>query len=144
MKAFTQDIVSYLKENRICVLAVQMLDGTPHASTVHFAYDDVQGCFIFETYREYRKLESFAQKADVPASLVVGTDEQIMKTLQVDGISRMVTDTDGTLKAIYMKTFPEKQGKYEENKLVFFTLTPRWWRFTDWTHPEGKRIENSE
>ncbi len=143
MRAYSSEIVSYIQGNRVCVLAVQMPDGTPHAATVHFAYDAERNLFVFETYREYRKMEAFAKDGTARASLVIGSNEGDMRTLQIDGTAHMLSDTDEAV-ALYMKTFPEKQGKYDEHKLVFFACAPTWWRFTDWTHPAGKRVETSE
>ena len=143
MKPFTQEIVSYLKDNRVCVLAVALSTGVPHASTVHYAYDEASGLFVFETHHEYRKLEPFQKKPQVSASLVVGSDERTLRTLQVDGVCELLSP-DAPQIAYYMDVFPEKQGKYEEQKLVFFTFTPHWWRFTDWAQREGKRVDISE
>jgi uncharacterized protein YhbP (UPF0306 family) len=143
MKTFPTAVISYIESNRILVLAVQMPDGSPHAATVHYAYDAARNLFIFETYREYRKMEAFASTGTTRASLVIGSSESDMRTLQIDGTARLLNDSDEGV-VLYMKTFPEKQGKYEAQKLVFFACTPTWWRFTDWTHADGKRVETSE
>lgn len=143
MKILPQHVISYIESNRVCVLAVQMPDGTPHAATVHYAYDAAHGVFIFETYHEYRKMEAFAATGNTRASLVIGSNEGDMRTLQIDGAAQLLSASDAHVD-FYMKTFSEKQGKYEAQKLVFFTVSPTWWRFTDWTHPDGKRVECSE
>lgn len=144
MKIFSEDITAYIQNNCVCVIAVQMPDGTPHAATVHFAYDSATRRFIFETNKEYRKVRAFEGRKHVPASLVIGSTEGTMKTLQIDGVAELVPETDTETLAIYMNAFPEKQGKYDSKKLVFFTCTPTWWRYTDWTHADGKRVEISE
>lgn len=144
MKTFSEEIISYIQSNRVCVIAVQMPDLTPHAATVHFAYNPTRQHFIFETYHEYRKTRAFDEKHHVPASLVIGSSEGTMKTLQIDGMAMLVADADSDTKTFYMNTFPEKQGKYDSNKLIFFTFSPTWWKYSDWTHPDGKRVETSE
>ena len=45
MKKFTSEIAEYLKEERIGVLAVEMLDGSPHAATVHYSYHEKENIF---------------------------------------------------------------------------------------------------
>lgn len=123
-----------INTERAGVIAVQMLDGTPHAATVHFAYQPEPLTFIFLTSPTCRKLEAL-RAGDAPASFVVGTTEELNKTLQMDGIARL-EDTE-ELRAAYFAKFPEKL-KHQDD--VFFTFTPTWWRFTDWTLPQGKTI----
>lgn len=143
MNRFPAHVISYIEHNRVCVLAVQMPDGTPHAATVHYAYDAEHNLFVCETYHEYRKMEAFAATGSTRVSVVIGSTEGDMRTLQIDGIAQLLTAPHAHID-LYMHTFPEKQGKYEAQKLVFFTASPMWWRFTDWTHPDGKRVECSE
>ena len=50
-----RDIIGYLEKERTCVVAVEMMDGSPHASTVHFAVVEDPLCFVFETDKTYRK-----------------------------------------------------------------------------------------
>lgn len=128
-----------LDSQRAGVLAVKMLDGTPHGSTVHFAYTPDPLTFIFLTTPSYRKVEPL-QQGETPATFVVGTTEELNKTLQMDGVARLEDSEE--LRDIYFAKFPEKLGKHPEDLL--FTLTPTWWRYTDWTLPQGKTIWNSE
>jgi hypothetical protein len=44
---------------------------------------------------------------------------------------------------IYFKKFPKKKEKSSDPKFVFFSLTPKWWRYTDWESPGGKKIISS-
>jgi len=67
-----------------------------------------------------------------------------MQTLQLDGEARILSAADSALKEMYLTKFPEKRAKAEGEKVVFFTFTPTWWRFTDWTRPEGKTIFTSD
>lgn len=137
-----QNILDYIKSQRIGVLAVELLDGSPHAATVHFAHSEEPLTFIFLTHNTYKKSEALLQKGVVRGSFVVGVDEDNMKTLQVDGEVSLV---DGqTIKDIYFAKFPNKKEKYSTENDIFLVLKPTWWRFTDWTAPEGKTIITSE
>lgn len=139
------DILNYIKSQRVGVLAVEMLDGSPHGATVHFANTENPVQFFFETYREYRKAEPLFGREITRASFVIGSDESNMKTLQLDGEIRLIKPQEKELfDEIYLGKFPEKIEKSKDPKFVFFTFIPKWWRFTDWTTPSGKIILTSE
>lgn len=140
-----QEALNYLKTHRVGILAVEMLDGSPHAATVHFAHSENPLVFYFETCRNYRKAEPILKKEKVRASFVVGNDESAPKTVQIDGLVELLKpEEQAVYEEIYLGKFPEKIGKAEKNDLIFFKLTPTWWRFTDFTPPEGKKIWNSD
>ncbi|MEK7649910.1 MAG: pyridoxamine 5'-phosphate oxidase family protein [Patescibacteria group bacterium] len=139
-----QEILDYLKTQKIGVLAVEMPDGSPHAATVHFAHTEDPFEFFFETYRDSRKAEALLAKETVRASFVVGVDEKNMKTLQLDGTIRVAKpDEKEVFDAIYLAKFPSKKEKSNDPIFMYFKFTPSWWRFTDWTAPEGKLILTS-
>ena len=138
-------ILDYLNTQRVGVLALEMQDGSPHAATVHFAYSDGPFTFFFETSRNYRKSEPLFGKPTTRASLVIGFDENNMKTFQVDGEAQLLKQNEmENFEEIYYGKFPMKKGKRYGSEPVFFKFTPTWWRFTDWTHPAGKLIIYSE
>lgn len=138
------NMVDYLKTQRVGVLAVEMLDGSPHGATVHFAHNEEPLIFYFETYREYRKAEPILKNKSTRASLVIGTNEAEMKTLQLDGkIEALSSDERAEFDRVYLGKFPEKQAKASDPINIFFKFTPTWWRFTDWDTPQGKMIWTS-
>jgi uncharacterized protein YhbP (UPF0306 family) len=141
----TQEIINFINSQRICVIAFEMLDGSPHASTVHFAFDPISSVFFFETNNTYRKGEVLLGKPAVRSSVVVGFDERNMKTLQLDGEARLIKAEEKKLfNEIYLGKFPEKKEKFLDPKFVFFSFTSKWWRYTDWENPAGKIILSSE
>lgn len=140
-----RDVLEYIKTQRVCVLAVEMPDGSPHAATVHFAHSEDPLAFIFETHRDYRKSEALFGRAETRASVVVGFEEgKATKTLQLDGTVRLLSDEDAALQEVYLAKFPEKKEKAKDPKAVFFKFIPAWWRFTDWGGPNGKTIITSD
>ncbi|HEX7042841.1 MAG TPA: hypothetical protein VF189_06320 [Patescibacteria group bacterium] len=140
-----KDILDYLKLQRTCVLAVEMMDGSPHAATVHFATSADPLMFYFETNKVYRKSEPLYGKKEVRATLVVGTTEDNMRTFQTDGIARLLNDDEVDIyNSIYLGKFPEKVEKSKDPNFVRFVFIPTWWRFTDWTSKNGKKITTSE
>ncbi len=140
-----KEIIDFIQSQRTCVLAIEMLDGSPHASTVHFAYDEKTDTFFFETNRAYRKYESLSGREITRASLVIGTDESNMKTLQLDGEVKLVKEGEEKklFEEVYFSKFPNKKAKALDPELVFFSFKTTWWRFTDWTQPQGKVILTS-
>ncbi|HSW96358.1 MAG TPA: pyridoxamine 5'-phosphate oxidase family protein [Candidatus Saccharimonadales bacterium] len=140
-----QKVLDYLKNQRICVLAVEMLDGSPHAATVHFANEEGPFNFYFETDRDSRKSEPLFAKEITKGSLVIGSDEKNAQTFQADGIVRLLKpDEKEIFNFVYLGKFPEKKEKSLNPNFVCFTFTPTWWRFTDWTNPKEKIVINSK
>jgi len=140
-----QSVIDFLNKQRVSVLALEMLDGSPHAATVHFAYTDSPLHFYFETNTTYRKAEPLFGKSETRSSLVIGTAEDKMQTLQMDGIARLIKDDEmSTYANVYLGKFPEKREKSQNSEFVRFLFIPTWWRFTDWTGPEGKKILTSK
>ncbi|MEN9582085.1 MAG: Pyridoxamine 5-phosphate oxidase [Candidatus Parcubacteria bacterium] len=136
-----KEILNYIKSQRVGVLAVEMLDGSPHGACVHFAHAESPLIFYFETYREYRKTESLTGREKSRATFVIGSDESNMKTLQLDGHVRLLRDDERQFfNEVYLGKFPEKKAKSQDPKFVFFVFEPTWWRFTDWNTPNGKQI----
>lgn len=140
-----QEALDYLKTQRVGILAVEMLDGSPHAATVHYAHTEDPLVFYFETCRDYRKAEPILNNESVRASFVIGNDESAPKTLQLDGIVKLLKPEEMQVyHEIYLGKFPEKIEKSKNPDLIFFKFTPTWWRFTDWTLPDGKKIWSSK
>ena len=90
-----REVVDFINKQFLSVLAVEMLDGSPHAATVHFAFSEDPLLFMFETHRPYRKCEALFGRAVSRASLVIGFDENNRKTLQIDGEVKLIkSDTE--------------------------------------------------
>jgi uncharacterized protein YhbP (UPF0306 family) len=139
-----KEILDFISGQRVCVVAVEMLDGAPHAATVHFAFHKESGTFIVQTNPKYRKAEPLQQNEKTRVSVVIGLEEMPEgkdKTFQLDGEAQLI-ESNSELVETYFSTFPEKRGKWAED--IFFKVTPSWWRFTDWGRPEGKTILNSD
>lgn len=141
-----EEVIDFINSQFLSVLAVEMMDGSPHGATVHFAFSESPLMFLFETHRPYRKCEALFGRPASRASLVIGFDEDNRKTLQMDGEVRLIdTDSERILfNKIYFKKFPKKKEKSNDPNFVFFSFVPSWWRYTDWDHPSGKIILSSD
>ena len=139
------EIFTYIKSKRVCVVALEMPDGSPHAAAVHFAHIEEPLTFILQTSLKSKKGEAFLNKDSVRMSLVIGVEEvpgNKEKTFQLDGVARIVKEDESHFIETYFEKFTEKNGKHATD--IFFLVTPTWWRFTDWSRPEGKTIYNSD
>lgn len=138
-----EEILDFIKDNRVCVVAVEMPDGSPHAATVHFANNN-QLVFVIQTNPDYRKAEPLLTGNKVRVSVVVGTTEEPTgkdKTFQLNGEAQII-ESDSELVETYLAKFPEKRGKWLND--IFFKVSPVWWRYTDWGKSDGKTIFNSD
>ena len=138
-----QEINTFLELQQVGVLAVEMLDGSPHGATVHFAHSDRPLRFYFETSPSYRKVEALTGRDQSRATFVVGTQADSKQTLQLDGIVKLLDPKDMELfTQVYFAKFPLKKEKFSNQ--ILFEFHPTWWRFTDWAAPQGKQIWTSE
>lgn len=134
-------ILTYLQSQRVGVLAVETADGSPHAATVHFAHQETPLLLYFETSTTSKKGEAILHQGSTRASFVIGSDENNMKTLQLDGEVRVITDQEkDNFDKIYFGKFPHKAEKAYDAEQLCLVFKPTWWRFTDWTTPKGKEI----
>lgn len=138
------NILDFLKTQRACVLAVEMLDGSPHGATIHFAHKENPFIFYFETNRQYRKVQPLFGKHNTRATVVIGTSQDTTKTFQMDGVLRLVEDSEvGDYNKVYLGKFPEKLEKSQKPDFVRMIFSPTWWRYTNWDK-NGKIILTSE
>jgi hypothetical protein len=138
------EALEFLGKNRICVLAIEMPDGSPHASTVHYAHGDGP-ILVFQSSRTYRKAEALSMRPKSRASISVGFSEGAdSATLQMDGEAMLLDPSDPRIQSIYFAKFPEKVGKFGGPDEIFFVFTPTWWRFSDYRKPRGKTIFSSD
>jgi len=137
------EALAFLKTQRVCVFAIEMLDGSPHGATVHFAHTENPPTFIVLTEKRYRKAEPLHGRIESRATMVIGFEEGAnSRTLQMDGLARRTNDEH--VKETYFAKFPNVKAKLNEPDDFFFTFTPTWWRYSDWTRPEGKTVYLSD
>ncbi|HEY4502885.1 MAG TPA: pyridoxamine 5'-phosphate oxidase family protein [Candidatus Paceibacterota bacterium] len=140
-----KEIIDFINSQKICVLAVEMMDGAPHGATAHFAMSEDPLTFFFETYREYRKCEALFGREVSRATVVIGVDESISQTLQMDGEVCLIKSEEKELyDKVYFEKFPKKLEKSKDPKFVFFSFTPKRWQYTDFKGPNGKLILTSD
>ena len=65
------------------------------------------------------------------------------KTLQMDGVVRVLSADEKNYQETYFAKFPQKAEGEDDPDDLFFVFEPTWWRFTDWSGPAGKTVLTS-
>ncbi|HRH26322.1 MAG TPA: pyridoxamine 5'-phosphate oxidase family protein [Candidatus Paceibacterota bacterium] len=145
MRTFDPEVSSYLLAQRVGVLAVEMPDGSPHGATVHFAHTDDTGAFFFATAVTTLKAKALEGKQVTRATFVLGTNEEDMKTLQLDGTVVVVPQDDmEKFTTVYLGKFPEKEPRVNSPQSLLLKFTPTWWRYTDGSRKKERLVLVSE
>lgn len=135
--------LSYLADNKICVLATQLPDGAPHAATVHYAHAENPLRLVVLTERGTRKCSGLLDGAPRSGSAVIGFDEGSKVTLQMDGSVRLLADEaeKAAAHAAYAAKFDREDKKkfLADPDAVFLEFAPSWWQFSDYRGEERER-----
>lgn len=136
LSSMKEEMIAFLQKERFGSLATLLQNGDPHVATVHFACMPQTLEIIIQTSPESRKCERLLKLGASKASFTTGFEEIKTVVAQFDGDVVLGAITEQ--KDFYFKKFPEKLIKYKTD--VFVIFSPTWWRYTDWTKPEGKTI----
>lgn len=121
------DLVAYLREHRLGVLATAGDAGRPQAAAMGFAVTD-QLEVLFDTLRSSRKYVNLAQNPRV--AVVVWEGET---TVQLEGLARELDgDELARLQASYFQAFPDGPGRLSWPGITYFAIRPTWVRFADY------------
>ena len=127
-----QELLALLKENRVCVLATAMPDGTPHTTVTHYSMAaDKPVKLFFSTDDRSTKVQNILHNDK--AAVVVGWSEETWISAQMRGEIRIIKDQ---AELIYAKTthyalHPNSQQFENDPHTVFLVFTPSWTRYSD-------------
>lgn len=140
-----REVLDFLRGSRVGVLSVLLKDGSPHGATVHFSHQENPTKLFFLTDRTYKKCEALLGGATARASFVLGVSEEEMKTLQLDGTIRIVSDAGelAALKVLHFKKIPTAKEYEDDPDSVFLEFIPAWWQYTDYKTEPEKRISSA-
>ncbi len=125
---FAPETHSFLRSHRISVLTVLMDDGAPHSASLHYAWDEKTGKFIFFTRSrtvKFQALKSGAKKA----SMVIGFSDEEFCTVQMRGEARACDATEA--KQVYCEKFRHILEFLRDADAAFLEFVPDWYRYTD-------------
>lgn len=127
-----QKILEILNKERSSALSISLLDGSPHAACMAFAYKENPLEILFLTDKKSKKCEPLLKGLSAKASFVIGFSESDMVELQIDGEIKIEEDRGKIeeIRKIYFEKYPDHK-RYENEGSVYLVFTPIWWRYTD-------------
>ncbi len=136
--------VGLLTKERVCVLAVSLADGSPHAAEMHYSEQIAPVKLFIQTYHTV-KVRALEERGGAgKAAVVLNLAESEMKSLQMRGEVRIVTAEDELQRiySVHYKKHPTAE-KYKDSETVFLEFTPTWWRYSDFTTDPETVIESA-
>lgn len=122
-----EDLVAFVRDRRLAVVATAGPDGHPEAALVGIAA--TEECeLVFDTSVRSRKHENLLR--DRRVAVVVGWDDEV--TLQIEGTADKPAgvDRDRCL-AAYFEQYPDGRQRAEDPDITHFRIRPRWARRAD-------------
>ncbi|KKU74417.1 MAG: hypothetical protein UX99_C0015G0022 [Candidatus Amesbacteria bacterium GW2011_GWB1_47_26] len=129
-----QRVLDLLAKERVSLLAVCLPDGTCHSAAMHFSHISDPPTIYIQTENTSKKMQGLKNGQPIAASVVVGFNEQEMKTLQMDGQIQLVTDVSKlpAIHQIHYAKHPHAEKYKNDPGTVFLAFTPTWYRYTDY------------
>ncbi|QIP85935.1 hypothetical protein GLX30_20005 [Streptomyces sp. Tu 2975] len=133
------ELVWFLRRNRLAVQASAAPDGSPQAAVVGFAVsDDLE--IVFDTVRTTRK--SLNLRADPRIALVIGWDDAI--TVQIEGLADFPAGAELTrLQECYFRVYPDGRDRLSWPGITHVRVRPTWVRYSDFTQEPPHVVEVS-
>lgn len=135
-----QEAFDFLAKQPIGCLAIMVKDA-PHTAAIHFSHTSEPFRLYFQTAQDSKKCASLLNGETVPASFTAGFSEEEWKTIQIDGLIRLIHDDEREdfETSFYAKNPGSK--KYAGDHSAFLVFTPNWWRFSDFNTRPPRTIE---
>lgn len=139
----TNEIIEFLTTNRVGVVAI-LINGAPHSATVHFSVQTDPLEIYFATSIKSKKCQPLLTDESVPASFVVGFNENDCITFQADGLAMLVTNQieRAAIVDIHYAKFLDHSKHRDNHDTAIVKLLPRWYRYSDFNHKPPKITGN--
>jgi len=122
-------ILQFVKSQNLCVLSTVTADQRSESAVMAYTVDD-HLLFFLSSEPETRKIKNIAANPHV--SLVIGGLNHD-PTIQIDGHASLLSPQETkTAKAYMLKVHPELKN-YLSPDCIFFTISPHWLRFSDFS-----------
>lgn len=126
-----------MRQHALAVLATVSADHRPEAALMGIAVtEDLE--IIFDTLKTTRKYPNLQTNPHV--AFVLGLDSEI--TLQYEGEAQELTGTalEQSLET-YFAVFPDGRERQQWHDIVYFKVTPKWLRYSDYNPSSQQVIE---
>ena len=126
-----QRLLTLLRENRLCVIATVMPDGTPNTTVMHYSMVDNPPRLFSSTDDRSTKVQNTLNNGK--AAVTVGWSKERPITAQMRGEVREITDPAelASAKATHYAMNPDLQRSEKDPHTVFLVFTPSWIRYSD-------------
>jgi general stress protein 26 len=133
------ELVWFLRRNRLAVQASAAPDGSPQAAVVGFAVsDDLE--IVFDTVETTRK--SLNLRADPRIALVIGWDDAV--TVQIEGLADFPVGAElARLQECYFRVYPDGRDRLSWPGITYVRVRPAWVRYSDFTQEPPHVVEVS-
>ncbi|ALC22509.1 pyridoxamine 5'-phosphate oxidase family protein [Streptomyces pristinaespiralis] len=133
------ELVWFLRRNRLAVQASAAPDGSPQAAVVGFAVsDDLE--IVFDTVETTRK--SLNLRADPRIALVIGWDDAV--TVQIEGLADFPAGAElARLQECYFRVYPDGRDRLSWPGITYVRVRPAWVRYSDFTQEPPHVVEVS-
>ncbi len=127
-----QALYEFMASQRLAVLSSTGPDASPQSAVVGIAVTPTLE-IVFDTLSQSRKAQNLIARPT--CALVIGWDNEM--TVQYEGLAEGYRKyEEGTWKDIYFRTWPGCREHLSWPGLMYFVVSPRWLRYSDFNmHP---------
>ena len=126
MSVRRDDILAFVREQKLGVVSTVNADGAPQSAVVGYAVTDAFE-LVFDTLRDTRKAVNLLARPHV--SFVLWSGE---RTVQIDGLADELHGTElDELRAVYFSVWPDGRERIAWAGITWVRITPKWIRYSD-------------
>ncbi len=138
---FADSIKPFLHKHRIAVLSVLLDSGELHGAALHYAWDEMNGVFVFFTRTGTVKFQAL-EKGPKQASLVIGFSDEEFCTIQMRGEARICTND--AAKQAYCEKYRHILEFLRDSNAAFIEFQPTWYRYSDLRQNPAAKISSED
>ncbi|MFA5827772.1 MAG: pyridoxamine 5'-phosphate oxidase family protein [Candidatus Shapirobacteria bacterium] len=134
-------VFQFIKSQDLCILSTASKSGKTESAVMAFAVDD-NFVIYMSTENTTRKFKNILKNNFV--SVIVGGLKSD-PSVQLDGTTIILTDTEiAAAKDFMLSLHPELKDYFNTPNSMFFTVTPSWLRYSDFSQNPPEVIELSQ
>ncbi|HVZ66982.1 MAG TPA: pyridoxamine 5'-phosphate oxidase family protein [Patescibacteria group bacterium] len=129
-------LLDKLQSGTLCTISSVNAENKPESALVGYAMTDNLE-IVIETLKTTRKYRNITARPHVSIVLYLGDES----TLQYEGEARILDDSEVELKNIYFSRNPEGKKWEASGSEVFFLITPKWMRYSNFAKEPREILE---
>jgi nitroimidazol reductase NimA-like FMN-containing flavoprotein (pyridoxamine 5'-phosphate oxidase superfamily) len=121
-----QDILTFIRTQKLGVVSSVTADGQPQSAVVGYAVSD-NFELVFDTLGDTRKALNLRARPKVAFTMWSGE-----KTVQLDGVADEPTGAErDRMKSVYFSVWPDGREREAWKGITWVRIMPSWIRYTD-------------